>query len=314
LYFDTYKSKPFQYIKLYLKLFFLFLKIKPDVVQTNLFDDSLPALLAARMAGVKKRVITKQDTGYHVNYTPSIIKYDKFNNWNATDIIAVSEESKEFIIKNENGKQNKITLIHHGVDELFITSATQQQVDHIKTKFNLAGKTVLGTVARYIELKGYIDLIDAVELLKTKHSDFIFLGVGGGPQKEELEKKIKQKNLESYFILTDPIDYDLIPAIYACLDIYVHAAKFEAFGFVIAEAMFNKNRIVSTRVGASRDVLIHKESAYLTNFNSPHDIFEGIDYMMKETTNKIGEKAYQIAKESFSREKMWENYKKVFLT
>jgi hypothetical protein len=49
------EKKIIQYFRLTFQLLFLFLRIKPDVVQTNLFDDSLPGLLAARMCGVKKQ-------------------------------------------------------------------------------------------------------------------------------------------------------------------------------------------------------------------------------------------------------------------
>lgn len=314
IHFNTYKSKPLQYIKTFFKLFFLFKKLKPDVVQTNLFDDSLPALFAAKLAGIKKRIITKQDTGYHVNYAPSVVKYDKFNNANATHLIACSEESKEFILKNENGDANKITLIHHGVDEQFISTATNQQIEEVKKRFHLEGKTTIGTIARYIPLKGYADLINAMEKLKDKFPDLIFLGVGYGAQKTEIEKLIEEKKLKSRFILTDLIDYNLMPAVYRNFKIYVHAAKLEPFGFVIAEAMFNKCPIVTTRVGASRDFLVHKESAYLVNFDAPDEIANGIEYLLTHQNDAMVQKAYAIAKNNFSREIMWSKYKTLYIS
>ncbi len=314
LYFNTYKSKPLQYIKMVFKLFFLFKKIKPDVVQTNLFDDTLPSMFAAKLAGVPKRVITKQDTGFHVNYAPWVVKYDKFNNANATHLIACSEESKEFILKHENGNAKKITLIHHGVDEQFITSSSASQINEIKNRFQLEGKIVIGTVARYIPLKGYADLIDAAELLLPKHPNMVFLGVGYGAQLDELKQIIQAKKIEKSFLLTDLLDYELMPAVYSCLSIYVHAAKIEPFGFVIAEAMFNKIPIVTTRVGAARDVLVHKESAYLINYNSPKEIADGIDYILHNRSNKMEDKAYELAVSNFSRETMWTNYKNLFLS
>lgn len=312
--FDTYKSKPFQYIKLLFKLFFLFRKLKPDGIQTNLFDDSLPALLAARLAGIKKRIILKQDTGFHVNYAPSIVKFDKFNNLNATHLIACSKESKEFILNTEHGDENKITLIHHGVDEHFITSATPSQINEVKQKFGLAGRKVIGTVARYIELKGYNDFINAAEIVIKKNPEVLFLGVGHGAQQEELEALIKQKGLQNHVVLTNWIDYSLIPAVYHCMDIYVHAAKLEPFGFVIAEAMFNKKPIITTRVGAARDVLVHKESAYLINYNCPSEIAEGIAYFLSNPHQEIIEKSYLLAVKNFSRENMWNRYKALFVS
>lgn len=314
LYFNTFEWKPLQYLKSCVKFYFLFKKIKPDVVHSNLFDDALPATLAARLAHIKKRVITKQDTGFHVNNATEIVKFDIFNNTNATHLIACSEESKEFILNNEKGDKNKISMIHHGVDERFITSATESQIKEVREKFGLTGKTVIGTVARYIELKGYIDFINAAEIVVKKYPNTLFLGVGDGPQQKELEDLIKQKGLENHIVLTNWIDYRLIPAVYHCMDVYVHAAVLEPFGFVIAEAMFNKKPIVTTRVGASRDVLVHKESAFLINHNAPSEIAEGVEFFLANPHTEIVEKAYLLAVKNFSRENMWNSYKTLFLS
>ena len=86
------------------------------------------------------------------------------------------------------------------------------------------------------------------------------------------------------------------------------------FGFVIAEAMFNKKPIITTKVGASRDVLIHKESAYLINYNAPLEIAEGIEYFLENPHPEIIEKSYLLAAKNFSRENMWNRYKALFVS
>ncbi len=217
-------------------------------------------------------------------------------------------------MNHEKGDKNKISLIHHGVDEQYITSASESQIDEVKQKFGLQGKKVIGTIARYIELKGYIDFIKAAQIVVKKYPDTVFLCVGEGRQQKELEELIDQKKLQKHVVLTSWIDYRLIPAVYHCMDIYVHAAVLEPFGFVIAEAMFNKKPIVTTRVGASRDVLVHKESAFLINHNAPAEIAEGVEFFLANPHPEIVEKAYLLAVKNFSRENMWNNYKKLFLS
>ena len=312
-YFNYAKRKHLQYILVCFKLFSLFRKIKPDVVQTNLFDDSLMGLFAAKLAGVKKRVLTKQDTGFHIRYAAKGIKYDKFNNRNATDIIPVSEESYELIMKYEKPDVKKVKIIHHGVDKDFIDSSTKEQVELLKTKFNLHNKIVIGTVARYVELKGYREIVGAAAISCKKHSNIIFIGVGWGEQINELNDLIKTHKLENTFLLPGRVEYDLIPAFYKCLDIYIHASHYEPFGFVIAEAMFSKVPIISTPVGAARDVLVHTESGYIAKINDPADIAAGITYMLEHNKKEIAERAYEIAKKQFAKEVMWNNYKALFL-
>lgn len=312
LHFDYTKHKPVQYIRLTFQLYSLFSKLKPDVVHTNLFDDSLPALFAAKLAGVKKRIITKQDTGYHILYHPKYIKLDKFNNRNATHIIPTSSETKGLIMDYEKPDESKVKIISHGMSEAGITKATPEQIAEFKAQFSLENKIVVGSVSRYIELKGYRYIINAAKIAVKKYPDLHFVFIGSGQQKEELNLLIKLHKLEKHIILTDRIDFNLIPAAYKCMDMFIHASEVEAFGFVFAEAMFNKVPIISTRVGAVRDALTHKENAYITKFKDPEDIAEGIDFMMQSDRIKIAEKAYTICKARFSIETMWENYKTIY--
>jgi glycosyltransferase involved in cell wall biosynthesis len=312
LYFNYARSKYFQFIRVTFQLYRLFLKIKPDVVQTNLFDDSLTGLFAARLAGVKKRIATKQDTGYHILYFPRYIKLDKFINWNATNIIPSSGETKELIMKYENPPENKVRIIHHGMSEAGITSATPEQVKAFKQKYHLENKIVIGSVSRYIELKGYRYIIAAAKIAVQKYPNIHFLFIGTGDQKDELALLIAMNKLENYITITGRIDFSEIPTAYKSMDIFIHASEVEAFGFVFAEAMFNKVPMISTRVGAVRDVLTHKENIYMTKFKDPVDIAEGINFMMQADRQQIAEKAYLICKDRFAIEIMWENYKNLF--
>lgn len=312
--FDYKKNKIVQYLIIFIKLILLFRKIKPDVVQTNLFDDSLPALFAARICHIKKRIITKQDTGYHIKYTPQYIKFDKFNNRNATDIICVSEETKELILKYERPDKNKMRLIHHGVDEDFFTRYNEESINAIKNKFNLHHKKVIGIISRYVESKGYFQIIEAAKDIVNIFPDIVFFCVGWGPQKELMEKLIKEKNLDKHFILTGKIEYELIPSVFQCFNIFLHAAEYEPFGFVIAEAMFSKIPVISTKVGAAKDILVHIESAYLLDSNKPENIINAIEYMLNCNNQLLINNAYMLAKKYYSKEVMWLKYKALFLS
>lgn len=311
-YFNYAAQKRPQFIRLFFQLFFLFIKIKPDVVHTNLFDDSLPGLFAARLARVKKRIITKQDTGFHILYYPHYIRLDKFNNNNATDVIPTSIETSELIMKYENPDAAKVKIINHGMSESGITNSTSEQIKVLKAKYRLENKIVVGSVSRYIELKGYRYIIAAAKIAIQKYPNLHFLFIGTGLQKDELADLIKQNQLENYITLTGRIDFNDIPAAYKSMDIFLHASEVEAFGFVFPEAMFNKVPVISTNVGAVRDALTHKENVYVTKFKDPADIAEGINFMMQSDRKLIAEKAYKICQEKFAIEIMWNNYKNLF--
>lgn len=298
----------------FFQLYSLFKKIKPDVVHTHLFDASLPGLLAARLAGVKKRVITKADTSYHYFHAKKWMIADKFNNWNATHIVPASREAEQFIIEKEHASLKKIFMIHHGIPkEIFANSSPKYQEELIK-KFQLNNKIVIGSVSRMVKWKGYDNIVKAIPTVVKEHPNAIFIFVGGdGDQKEFLQSLAKQLNVQDYIIYVEWIDRAYMPSFYSILDVFVHAANFEPFGFVIPEAMMNAAPIVSTPTGAALDAISHKVNGYLAEYKNYLTLAEGINYMIKNKTN-FRYKGKKTALDLFDFDKMWTSYINLYTT
>ncbi|MFZ5553493.1 MAG: glycosyltransferase family 4 protein [Bacteroidota bacterium] len=311
--FDYRKEKKIQYLKLVWKMYRLFKKIKPDVVHTHLFDDSLPGLMAAKWAGVKKRIITKQDTMFHYLFAKKGMKYDIKNNNNATHIVPCSEESREFIIEHEKADTSKIKVIHHGVDETEYTSATKEEIKYIRDKFNPHNKIMIGTVSRLVASKGYDYIIPAMALLAKKRNDLLFVAAGAGPHEQRLKKLVEDHGISSSFIFAGHIDKKFIPAFYQSLSIYVHASIYEPFGFVIPEAIFNGVPVITTPTGASRDALKHMESACFVPVKNTEALAEAIDFMAGRDNSAMAEEARKIARKMYTLQQMWAGYRSLYL-
>lgn len=304
--FDHHKRKRGM-IRTFFQLYRLFKKLKPDVVHTHLFDDSVPALLAAKLARVKTRVITKADTTFHYYHAPIWMMADKFNNFNATDIVPPSTEAEKFIIEKENAPVEKITMIHHGIPPEIFTQQSEDFKQELVEKYQLQGKRIIGTVARLIEWKGYRYIVEAIPQVIKKYPDAIFLFVGQGNQKEELQQLAKQLNVLSYIVFAGWIDRAYIPSLYAILDVYAHAANYEPFGFVIPEAMMNAAPVVSTPTGSALDAIQHQQNGYLVNYKDAISLAEGINYTL-EHGNDFKEKGKKTALEMYNFERMYNNY------
>jgi glycosyltransferase involved in cell wall biosynthesis len=306
IYFDN-KNRKKSFINSFFKIYKLLRKIKPDVVQSNLFDDSLSVLLASKLLGIKKRVIVKQDTTFHYYYAPKWVKVDKFNNWNATDIVPVSDEAKQFVIEKEKANTKKITMIHHGIPSKLFANSTDEKKKLLIEKYNLKDRIVIGTVSRLIEWKGYRYIIEAAKTVVDKYPNVIFLFVGEGSQKKELLELAKEYNVIDKIIFTGWMDRKLIPSFYSILDVYAHAASFEPFGFVIPEAMMNGVPIVSTPTGSALDAIKHKQNGYLCNYKDSESLARGIIYTI-ENGESFKEKAKITAFGMYEFEVMYNNY------
>lgn len=308
-------SKKKYLISSFIQLVKLFRKIRPDITHSHLFYDGIITSMAARLSGVKIRIHTKQSTGYNWYFAPKAVVMDWFINFNATHLIAVSEECREFIIQKENCEASKITLVNHGIDINETIQTTTEQIQTIKEKYNPENKKLIIMVARYVEWKGYKYFIEAAGKILKNNNQVKFLGVGTGPLKDELQSLIDSENIQNSFQLTGYIDRSLIPALYQSSTIYVHTAIREPFGFVFAEAMVNRLPMVSTNTGAARDAIKHLQNGYLVNYNSSLELEQGINYILNlsaEERIKMGENAYQTALEMFSFEKMLKGYLSVY--
>lgn len=303
-----YKSRKISMIKAFIDLYILYKRIKPDIVHSHLFDDSLPSLMAARLAGIKHRFITKQDTAFHWYYAPKAVKFDKLNNFLATHIIAVSEECKKFILEKEHADPTKLYLIHHGISLDKLSHSTEEYKTELIARYNLKNKIIIGTVARLIEWKGHRILIDVAEKIIRQNPAIIFLFIGEGELKPDIIKIIEEKKLSENILLTGWIEREKIPSLYSIMDIYIHAAKYEPFGFVIAEAMLNGTPVLSTKTGAALDAIQNKENGYLVNYNSVDEFVDGINFLLSNDKKSIGEKGKITAKTMYNFDKMYESY------
>lgn len=295
----------------FFKLYKIFKDIKPDVVHSHLFYDSVPALAAARFARVKLRAIVKADISFHYYFAPKWVWVDKLNNINATHIIPPTNEAMRFILEKEKADPKKITMIHHGIPQKLFTQSSDEKRAYIIKKFSLENKLVIGTVSRLIDWKGYRYIIEAIPKVIEKHPNAIFLFVGEGPQKEELVDLAKKKGVLENIIFTGWMDRALIPSFYSLLDVYAHAASFEPFGFVIPEAMMNSAPIASTPTGSALDAIEHKVNGYLCKYKDPESLCKGILYTIENGQN-FKEKGRETALNMYEFNVMFKNYIKLY--
>lgn len=304
-----------QMIKAVPKLYRLFRKLKPDVVHTHLFDDSVPALLAARLAGIKVRAITKGDTFYHYNFAPKWVKFDKYNNRNAHFVIAPATEAYDFILNKEKCPPAKLKMIHTRIPVKYFTEDKPQVTEQLRQKYlGNDNRFVVGTMARFIEWKGYKTLVAAAEIVLRKHKDIVFLLMGEGEQKLEIEKRVEEKGISDHFIFGGRVDNALLPSFYPLYDVFVHPAFMEPGGFVIMETMAVGLPIVSMPTGTAKDGIIHKQNGWLSEYQNPLSVAEGIIYFYENRMPKPWLEPRKTAFEKFDFQLMVDAYMNLYRT
>ncbi|MBS1938308.1 MAG: glycosyltransferase family 4 protein [Bacteroidetes bacterium] len=284
-------------------------KHRPDIVHGHLFDDSLPAMLAARLAGIRARFITRQDTGYHLYYAPKWIFLDRLITRLATRVVAVSGQAKQLMVQHEHAPQDKIAVVHHGISTAPYATDHAAEVDALKKKYALQHAfPIVGTVARLIEWKGYRHIIEAASILVKNHPRIHLLFCGTGPQEAELRALVATHRLEAHITFTGWVERSSMPALHSTFDVYLHAADHEPFGFVLAEAMMAGTPVVSTRTGGIADVAEDGRSVIFVPERSGPALAEGVIRALRTGLEGIGAKGKEVALRAFTFDTMWKGY------
>lgn len=190
--------------------------------------------------------------------------YDRYNK-----IIAVSHSTRDILLETFPEYNNKIEVIYDINDPNFICKMSNIGKSY-GDEFN--GIRIL-TIGRLAMQKGYDIALDTCKKLKESGFDFRWYALGIGPLKEEIEKYIKENNLENHFKLLG-VKSNPYPYIKDC-DIYVQTSKFEGFGLAIAEARMLNKPVVTTRFDAVFNQMIHEKNGLVVDMNS-QGVYEGI--------------------------------------
>lgn len=211
-----------------------------------------------------------------------------------TGIIANSEATKSTILEHTSHylDQKKIQTIYNGVKIKEIEEKSQNGINLYK-EFGLPKhKLILINIGRLHEQKGHTFLIEAAKILRKERDDFVILIVGDGPLLNSIQEQVTRYNLQDSFVFTG-----FRHEVYSLLseaDCLVHTARWEGFGYVIAEAMALSKPVVATDVSNMSEVIIDGETGLLAEPENPWDIAEKInlllDYSDRESMGSAGRK------------------------
>ncbi|HRE98257.1 MAG TPA: glycosyltransferase family 4 protein [Flavobacteriales bacterium] len=281
-------------------------KMKTELVHCHLFEASLIGLWSAKILGIKKRIHTRHNATIHHQYHPQAVKYDKFINRLSTHIISISKNTSEILTKLENVPENKISLVYHGFDFDQIACNSPEIKIQLQSKYNIAGKPVIGVVSRYIDWKGVPFIIDAFsEFQRENPGAQLVLVNASGPLKPMIQKKISQ--LPPSCVIEIPFEEQIF-CLMDCFDIFVHAPvseNSEAFGQVYIESMALKIPSMFTASGIAAEIAIHNENCKVAEFKDSSSILKCLRELFhdKELQEKLANNAYSLVLKNFSVQK-----------
>ena len=290
------------FISSLIKILFILKKLKPDVVHTHLLEANLIGLTAAKILGVKKRVYTRHHSTFHHDYFPKGVKYDKWANYMATQIIAISRNVQEVLLKKEGVLKSKTTIIYHGFDFEKFQKIDSQKIISLKSKYNISHNhnPVIGVIARHIKWKGIKYIIEAFKILLIKYPKAnLILANSSGPHHKCILDQLNQLNTENYTLIK--FEPDLF-TLYQLFDVYVHTPiddTIEAFGQTYVEALAAGIPSVFTLSGVAKEFIKDQKNAFVVGYKNSKEIYHAIESLLenKPLRKKLIENGKQSIKQ-----------------
>ena len=210
-------------------------------------------------------VVTIHDLSY-LHYPELFKKSDllqlrswtKYSVQNATHIIAVSQTTKDDIVKNYHVDPAKITVTYEGYDQSRIKPQSESQINRMKKKYQIDGNYIIfvGTlqprknlerlieafatlmqrvpralsvprVPRARDTRGTHDTFDTLSLVIVGKKGWLY---------DSIFQKVKDLNVNQRVIFTNYVPDDDLPALISGAKAYILPSLWEGFGIPVIEA------------------------------------------------------------------------------
>ncbi len=163
----------------------------------------------------------------------------------ASRIIAVSEQTKQDIIRFLGVDESLISVVYQGCHRQFYNRVSEESLQYTCQRFNLPSEYLLyvGTIE---ERK---NLLRIVETIHNGNIDFPLVVVGRKTAYFQQVKSFIEKNKMNNIHVLDQVQGSDLPAIYQGSRGFIYPSSYEGFGIPILEALNSGVPVITSKGG-----------------------------------------------------------------
>jgi glycosyltransferase involved in cell wall biosynthesis len=243
-----------------------------DVAHSFLWRPDVTLALAARLAGFRHVICSERgdrltDEYWSADWRLRRLMDRMLTFTTARKLVSNSAAGLEAGVR-AGCPRSKATLIYNWVNLPLIDSYRDAGREEGR-RTGLGDRFVIGFVGRLSPAKGALCFVQMADAIASRLPDgqVVFLMVGDGPLRSQLEAEVRERGLVSRFVFTGAVDVS-IPLIHA-MDVGVICSPSESFPNVLLEFMACGKPVVSTRVGGIPDAIEDGISGRLLPCGSP---------------------------------------------
>jgi glycogen(starch) synthase len=170
----------------------------------------------------------------------------------ADRIFAVSQLTKDIIVKEYGIPSDKIEVVHNSIDINLYENIDEDNAYKFLTKMKNNGYRVVSNIGRLTVQKGLYNLLQAAKKVLDKNPKTIFLIVGSGEQYLELLELAAELGISKNVIFTDFQRGKNLRDAFKIADLFVMPSVSEPFGLTTLEAIgYGTPALVSKQSGVA---------------------------------------------------------------
>ncbi|WP_426430243.1 glycogen synthase [Winogradskyella sp. HB-48] len=222
-------------------------------------------------------------------------------------LIAVSEETKQDIIKHFDVDEDKIEVVYNGID--LKEYAVVKETNVLETYGIDKNKPYVLFVGRITRQKGIVHLVNAIKYIDA---DTQIVLCAGAPDTEEIAKEMEDavaeasKTRDNIFWIDKMLDKKDVIQLYSHADVFCCPSIYEPFGIINIEAMACQTAVVASAVGGIKEVVVEGETGLLINLEQQNVApFEPVN--PDQFSRDLAEGVNKVINNKELREKMAKN-------
>jgi glycogen synthase len=217
---------------------------------------SFPAGIAAKAASGKPLIVhvhaTEFDRTGGNGVNEHVYKIEQEGMKKADCIMAVSQRTKEMLMKHYGIESEKIQVVHNGIDYDYCAFDC-----HNLDKLKKLGHKIVLFLGRITLQKGPDYFIQAAERILEYEPNTYFVIAGSGDMEQQMIMSAAEKGLSHRVIFAGFARGAQLQSLYQIADVYVMPSVSEPFGITPLESMANLTPVVISHQSGVAEVVTH---------------------------------------------------------
>lgn len=275
-----------------------------DVVHVHDSTALTLSLVALRFAPPVKLVYSRKRSN---RVKPNFFKNLKYNNSYISEIICNSEAVKDVLVPVVKNPE-RIKVIYDGVD--LEKSSQFKNANILHRDYQLDPETfIIGNAAGLTKQKDHFTFLAAAkEILNSTNQPLVFLIVGEGPLKEELNAYSAELEIAEKVIFAG-FRKDL-SALLPEFDLFMLSSESEGVPLTVLEAFAHKVPVVATAAGGTPEAVLHQKGGLISPVKDPVALAQNALKVLNDAglRKTLTENAHQLVYKKFSLDVMRREY------